>query len=524
MAAKQKDGQKNFLAGMNPDTADLKLNEDIGEIQFSSNMLVSKTPGALDPIYGSQFFNSVQGAADLTSTINKTMKRFYKSSGGAFTMVSWDSGAVKGLSTINATTEVLIDNTLTKTITDYEVFNDKVFMVNGTNSLFIWDGIAAGLTTVVFPIAFAPTILSMYKGRMHYAGDANFPSRVIFSEPRQPEVFEVPFLSDQDVFDDDGDVIRALIAYGDDLYIFKERRFYRWRGVPVREIIPSSLEGIGCINKDTIAVTRFGIIFLSKLGVYSVSTQSVKHISVILSPALMRGILNRNENDFSGVMNKGIYYLFFRSATSTTIQEGLTFDFNAVEYGTTFPSVGAIQNFPIQNSEVFLGANDSEEWIGLMSGTNNVIRVDGPSPSYYQNIANPATPLSYIISTKWEDGGAPWRRDEIRRIYLYFHEPFVSINVRLVTEENGKSNGIDFTQSYDESQSLASGDVTLWDDNTTIWDTAIWDGQSTFMTYIDMPTGVYGERWKIELSSNDVSSPLTLDGYEVSFTVGPELI
>lgn len=516
MANLQKKGQKNFLAGMNPDTADLQLNENIGEVILLQNMSTTSRPGALEALKGTQFYNSVQGAADSTATIGKTIARFYKSTGGAFTVVSWKTGAVYGLSVVTATAETLLDNALTAAITDYAVFNDTLYMANGTNNLYSWDGVAAGLTTVTFPLSFTPTILEMYKRRMHYAGDAAFPSRVIFSQPSQPDIFDVPFLNFQDVFDDDGDEIRALVVFGDELLVFKERIYYRWQGVPVQSIVKSQLDGIGCINPDTMSRSKFGIVFLSKLGIYRLSSQGAQNVSLILSPVQMSNILNRNENDFSAVMFKGVYYLFFRSATSTAIEEGLTFDFNALEYGATFPAANTVKNFNIQNSVVLLGSADADEWYGVMSGTNNVLRVDGPNSTYYQNNANPAVPLEQIIFTKWEDNEAAWRKDELRILYLYFHKPMENVRIKLIVEVDGKSRtAMDTT--------IAIGEVTLWDAPTSLWDSSVWDGAATLMTYIKLDSGIYAERYRLELSANDINSPLNFDGFDMSFIVGTEL-
>jgi hypothetical protein len=502
--------QSNFLAGMNPDKADLLLNPEIGETAYLENMLMSKRPGALDHMGGNTYFNSVQGAADQTNVFASSIIRFYQSTGASYTVVAWDNVGTYGISVLTASTETEITDTLTAPVTDWAVYQDVLYFVNGTGFVYSWDGttFASVATPVVGSTNFAPTLIEQHKGRMYYGGDEPLPSTVIYSEPGTPVLFESPFLSFVNVFDDDGDKITSLQSWGDNLYVFKTRRYYTLTKSPPTSIIPSESPGAGAFGKGVVQKTRFGLIFLGETAIYLLTSGGVRNIAPQVSATRLRTLTANSNGNFSSVFHKGIYYIFIQTAVAGQINGGFSLDFNTLDYGLQFPAISTVTNFPVAASTVYDGTVDAGEWYGCMAGTNNVLRLDGTAPTYYQDQANPSVRLPATILSRWLDGDAPWQVKELRVMYLYFHTAIEDLKATIEYELDATNGQYDVEFSVQE-------DASLWDQS--LWDDALWNGEHVFMHRVVIPAGLYAHRWRVRVFSETKSTEVNLDRFEFGF-------
>jgi len=508
--ALEKTSQSNFLAGMNPDKADLLLDPEIGETALLENILMSRRPGALDHMPGNVYYNSVQGAADQTNVFASNIIRFYQSTGASFTVVAWSNVGTYGVSTLDATTETIISSALTAPVTDWAVYQDVLYFVNGTGNVYSWDGatFASVVTPSVSGAPFAPTLIEQHKGRMYYAGDLTLPSTIIYSEPLTPVVFEAPFLSFQNVVDDDGDKVTSLQSWGDNLYVFKTRRFYTVINSPPRQIVPSESPGVGAFGSGVVQKTRFGLIFLGETAIYLVNGTNTRNISPQISANRLRGLVSQSGGNFSSAFHKGIYYLFIKTAVATQINTGFSLDFNTLDYGLQYPAISTVTNFPVAQSTVWDGTVDRGEWYGCMAGTNNVLRLDGFTPTYYQDQANQAVRLPATILSRWIDAGATWQTKELRVLYLYFHG--IVENMKATIEYEFNTTPGKLTQEFSVTE-----DVTQWDD--ALWDEDVWDGDHAFIHRMVFPTGIYANRWRLRLTTETANTEVNLDKFEFGF-------
>jgi len=512
------DGQVNFLGGMVTSRADILLSAERGESQLLTNVSLSSKIGAVEQVKGSQYYNHIQGpnsrAQDSDQLIVDSLFRFYKSDGTGQTIAGWTDGATFGLSYFDDSSETLITSSLAATITDYAVYQDVLYMVNGTGTLYIWDGSA--LTTATFPTLgsapFAPTIIEMQKGRAYYAGDSDLSSTIIYSLPTTPNTFLSPFTDFATVSDDDGDRLTSLKQFGPNLIAFKERKTYIIEGSPPQRISPLNLVGVGCVDQKTVQKTTFGLIFLGQRGLYLMETvSSVRSISENIRTDLQQ-ITSGVSPQFSSVFHKNIYYLFYKPTTTTTIQHGYSFDLNALLAGSQTPSIAQLRDFQVEDSAVFDGAIDEEEWLGARSGSNTIMQMLKQNAAYYASVSASSADMISKIRTRWFDAGSASREKELYWLYLYFHRPTLQMDVKLWIEHLNQRRTVDVS---------ATEDTTVW--GTGVWGTSTWGGNHIFSHQIRVPQGLRYNRISAEITVSGLKDQLTLDGLEWHYLVLPEV-
>lgn len=513
MAATLKSGQFRFHGGMAPDFSDMAVGDD--QCEFMANVNLSAKPGAVEQIKGASWFQSVQGAAETAGVEAKTIFRFYKSNGTAQTIVSWQAGVVAGVSEVDAVNETLIDNTIGTAIINYAVYQDNLYMVNGTSSLYKYDGTTFS-TAATFPTIggapFAPTLIWTHKGRTYYAGDAALPSTIIWSDPDLPATLSASNF--QTIQDDDGDVITSLYSQGQNLVAFKERRTFIIEGSPPQRITPLTNERVGTIHHKTVQRTPYGLIFLSHQGVYMLNGSQVTNLSGQMQQQL-RTLVSTAQSDYSSAFHKGVYYLFYRPYSQVTITEGLSFDFNLItdapDTGTRVPIV-KLNYFNVNHSAVFDGSIDSEEWYACMSGTNNIIRVDGSTTTWYYNTASPTESMDPLVVSRWHDMGEPSLEKELLDLYVFFHATVVNMLVNIQYEYRGTR----YTQNFTINETAPA-----WD--SAIWDVSLWGGQHSFMHRIRLPAGTKFDRIQARFSADGAGDVMNLDGYQFAYNLLPEV-
>lgn len=87
----------------------------------------------------------------------------------------------------------------------------------------------------------------------------------------------------------------ALAAFNGRLYVFDENNIYKVN--PNSLVIEDTFEGVGCLNKDSVIVTEFGMFFADKTGAYMHTGQS----PVKISEPIQKG--GNTEETFGGTDN-----------------------------------------------------------------------------------------------------------------------------------------------------------------------------------------------------------------------------
>lgn len=178
-------------------------------------------------------------------------------------------------------------------------FNDKNYMMNGTDASWSWDGAAAAVMGTAFsedidaptsgnvPIAKYPAVHqgSMWLGYTKETA-VLFPNRVRWSHPGRAQSWRSKDFIDIDP-GGDGDEIQGIIPFGDALYVFKRNAIYGVFGVfPDFDVRPV-VKGIGPCNPDAIAVSENGIYFFDwPNGVFFFDGKGIDYQFERMKPAI----------------------------------------------------------------------------------------------------------------------------------------------------------------------------------------------------------------------------------------------
>jgi len=504
--------QKDFLGGMNTAIADDSVS--IAESQLLKNITLIERPNALEQISGPELFTSIDGAAEAAGVILNSIFRFYLSTGAAFTMIDWINGSTRKVGQLNGTvlTTLTLPSTLLFGVTDWAVFQNKVYFVNGTNKVFSWNGESSTIVETVLPLDFSAKVIEMYNGRAYYAGDNALPSRFIHSKALFPTQFED--LDFFDVSDSDGDTIEDLRTLGPNLIVMKTRSLHTVVGSPPQQINQNPAIGIGCVDKKTSQSTDLGLVFLSNRGVYLFQGGQPINLTEKIDTDI-RILIGRGDAIFSSAFHKGVYYLFFRPTNKTVINQGYSFNLATV---TTDQGIGItlLDNFRIGDSSIFDGFRDKEEWFGIQAGTNNILRVDTKNKkTFYDNIANPTTVLESEIVTRVEEMGNGSLVKELRTIFLFTHSNLVSLNVKLT---------YDIRDERREKTFIVKGAAPKKYNDGNLYNSGVLYGPIPRAVFeLRLPAGIYANRVFMTITSDDPDEKFTLDSYEYHYLIMREV-
>lgn len=162
--------------------------------------------------------------------------------------------------------------------------SEKVYISNGEDDLVSWDGTAFA---TIAPAVLAGRYLAVHPadGRLASAVIVNplaFPSRVHFSnQPTTSAPSAVETFGADDYVElaaGDGEVIKGMVAWQNDLYVFKGSKFFVFYGQSEGRADDGSVitnfnyrtvdTGIGAVSDTAICAGRDGVYFLDKTGLY----------------------------------------------------------------------------------------------------------------------------------------------------------------------------------------------------------------------------------------------------------------
>jgi len=249
----------------------------------------------------------------------------------------------------------------------------------------------------------------IYKGRLFVANTPDYPNRIWWSDINISQ-----FDLDYWWIDLPGEnPITAVKTYQNSLYIFTETEIYSLTGTPpVFAIDPDNPDvrldtgsltlrkiasGVGCINNHTMVDTPYGLIFLSRKGVYLLTPGGqLKELSY-----LIRDLFENDDYDFDNArstFHQDKYYLAFDSGDSSmsnyTNDRILIYDFSKnVWLMDKYPAGGML--FDSVDGEFYIGSSGSykiykydqsgdydEEWGGsAVSAEFMTVEIDCGTPA-----------------------------------------------------------------------------------------------------------------------------------------------
>ena len=168
--------------------------------------------------------------------------------------------------------------TITKDNTcDFATFLDTLYVVNGTDTPFEWDGDASSATTSTLPTNVTiPKYVAEFNNYLFYGhvtvSSVAFKSRIYWSNIKSTATWSATHFID--VAKEDGQEITGLKVLGERLIIFKTRSIYTLYFTGDADI-PFILPGggkthssVGCVGAGTIQEVDNGLVFLSSDGFY----------------------------------------------------------------------------------------------------------------------------------------------------------------------------------------------------------------------------------------------------------------
>jgi len=249
----------------------------------------------------------------------------------------------------------------------------------------------------------------IYKGRLFVANTPDYPNRIWWSDINISQ-----FDLDYWWIDLPGEnPITAVKTYQNSLYIFTETEIYNLTGTPpVFAIDPDNpdvrldtgsltlrkiINGVGCINNHTVVDTPYGLVFLSRRGIYLLTPGGqLKELSY-----LIRDLFENSNYDYGNArstFHQDKYYLAFDSGDSSmsdyTNDRILIYDFSKNAWlMDKYPAGGML--FDSVDGEFYIGSSGSykiykydqsgdynEEWSGsAVSAEFMTVEIDCGAPA-----------------------------------------------------------------------------------------------------------------------------------------------
>ena len=120
-------------------------------------------------------------------------------------------------------------------------------------------------------------------------------SSVRFSEAGDPETWDSTYWF-EDLTPGDGEQITGMIVWRNQLFVFKETKFYRFYGTTLDSVGNPTFEyttidtGVGLVGPKAVCANRDGVYFVDKRGVYKTTGQEPQYISDIIEPLFVGNV------------------------------------------------------------------------------------------------------------------------------------------------------------------------------------------------------------------------------------------
>lgn len=506
MTTYQRAMQKDWLGGQNSDFADDSVGKN--EAILLSNLSLMERPNSLVQVSGPQYFTTIGALPEDPDFDIHFLFPFYKSNDTTFNMVSYSELGVQKIGYFNSSgvfTNVPSSNPIALAVTDSVSFEGNVYFVNGTNTIYSWDGAAANLSEDAAPLSMEPAVIEMFNNRAYFSGDPTYRSRFFYSEQFLPTDFESPFLAFEDVSDSDNDRIEDLRMLGPNLVVMKTRSIHTVIQSPPQEIRPNEEIGIGCIDRRSTQKTNYGLMFLSARGVYLYNGRKPIRLTAKIDSEI-REAYAASGDGVSSAYYKNRYYIFFKSPATTGVSQGYVFNLSALDIGLENVPITFLDNFELETNMVI---ND-ETWYAGQSTTSNILLVSTEGrKTYYKDTANPEEPLVTLLKSRWEEFGDITKKKDIRYLYFTTNQLLLNTTGRLIYDYEGR------VETYTFNLVPNAETQARW--NEVKWNEFLWGPNVQSIFKITLPPGIVCNRARIELESTDAEEFFALEALEYHF-------
>lgn len=249
-----------------------------------------------------------------------------------------------------------------------------------------------------------------------------------------------------DVAPGDGDVITALFAFKERLFIFKRRRIYVLRAVAIPETDPNNWELVeyskilGCVNQTTVREVFDDVVYLSEAGLCSLAAteMTADFASALVSQKIQiiqRLNQNATEMDIFGftLIDKSQYWLALQTgAGDPNGQNMYVVDYKKIREGVPLRWVRFTGLVPTAMDAYRVGQSKIVYVFGRNGGGSNnrigqYIANTTPAARTYKDVDNGNNiTISYNFLTKTYDLGYPHLRKLFRWWMLGIEHPATS--------------------------------------------------------------------------------------------------
>ena len=248
----------NWSRGINRSKSDIEISPNelyTAENCFVSNAMIKKRKGYAE-------LNDT--ALDTPDVISIYI--YQKEDGTEFILCNCGTD-VYHIATDGSSTSIITGLTAGN-VMSYATINNLVYMSNGVNNVYHWNGIAAAGTAV--PALPKAKWLIVHGDKLFYIATAGNPNYVLFSQAGTPETIDTDAYFE--VYTDDGDILTGVASFLGVLILFKNESIHILQGKTKADLLlTSNLKNIhprvGCISAQSIAYVPGGVMFLSRDGV-----------------------------------------------------------------------------------------------------------------------------------------------------------------------------------------------------------------------------------------------------------------
>lgn len=299
-----------------------------------------------------------------------------------------------------------------------------------------------------------------------------------------------------------GDVVTAISSFENYLIIFGRHTILLYSGadVPSTMALAEKMEGVGCIARDTIAVTGSDIVFLSASGVRLLSRsihaggrQPLGDLSVNVRDSFMNEVNAETAVNIKAAYHEdeGFYALFLTDDNFTWVFDLRFPNEDGSAKVTRWDGFGARSAFSASNASLYFGGNGV---VADYSGYN-----DGVSTTY-----------DLVYRSTWVDFG---EADPTGRIGVASRIKIPkSWRTRVITNH---AYNVTYTWAFDyselssvtASQLVREGDVSEW--GVAEWNVGAWSGGDVFADSRIHPSS-HGQVMKIGMN-------VTVNGSAIAF-------
>jgi len=473
----------DFSGGINTFKSDFEIEDN--QLVIAQNVLVERRA-----IIKRKGYTKLTSSPIASAPVLSLYEYYKESTGNTYLLANCDTKVVEINTSDGSVSDVVTGLTAGK-VMSYATINDLVYMSNGVDDVYKWDGTTATALSSLKKAKF----LIVHKDRLFYVATTANPNTVYFSDAGTPETIgsDNYFI----VYTTDGDILTGVVSLYGALWLFKNNSAHQLLGATEDDFkmnsnLINAYPKTGCVSQRSIAHVLGGVIFLGDdlkqgFGVYHLDGVRLREISQNVSDFL-KEIARTNRDNAVGVWDGAHYRLAFPVGSETNPSCQLIYHF--ASGGWTEFTYGMNCLCATRDGSLYGGGSDGHIY-KLDTGTSD----DGDS-------------IQLRVKTKVFDFNAPHLLKSLRRAAIEFSDvsgevtintimdrAVVSWGKRVNPDTVGGVWGEDNWATDSGTVSVTNGSATVvssgdyWD-NVKKGDSFQVDGDDTVYTVDSVNTGV----------------------------------